>query len=206
MSSDDVIYDWMKEVPDGSGLYHGGDIGEVLPPYQTISGTVWLDKSNDGVQNTYRDDVAGVTADEPGIAGVQVSLERYYYVADGGADWKWDTQWADEAPTQFRDQYASARNDMVPGVGAWEKGGANVDGEGFALDADGYHVYDLDGYGYANVLTDADGRFAFDTLKSSDVRRVDAAGNLVAPNEAGEWPAGSREAVEIGRASCRERV
>lgn len=67
-------YDWLTLA--GSSV-RGGDVGAVTPNRQSISGILWEDKDNDGIQD----------ANELGMNDRAVDLERYYYDgnADGGA-------------------------------------------------------------------------------------------------------------------------
>ncbi len=158
MWTNKVQYDWMLELPDGTALHHGGDVGEVLPPYQSITGTVWKDMNNDGLQGNYTDE-DGNTLVEPGVANIQVSLERYGFVADGTGAWMWDTQWADEYPATYADNVQAASSPMKPAVA-----------KNWAQAADGTWSYDAPAY--ANVTTDANGTYTFGDLKSSDRRWV----------------------------------
>ncbi|MEE0706372.1 MAG: hypothetical protein UCH28_08335, partial [Adlercreutzia sp.] len=161
---DDVTkYDWMLELPDGTALHHGGDIGEVLPCYETITGTVWMDKNNNGLQGKYKAD-DGSEQTEPGMNGIKVSLERYYYVADDAdAEWTWDTQWADPYPTDYTDKTQAKTSPMKPAVA-----------KGWTKAADGSYTYTE--MAYANTETKtvdgADGTYEFKNLKSSDIRLV----------------------------------
>ena len=139
-------------------------MGEVRPPYTSISGIVWLDSNNNGM----RDAVSGT--DEVAPEPVQVSLERYYFDADANK-WVWDTQWADEYPAQYGDKYrpynatastasGAARNQMFPGVGKnWIDNNPATHNDWSFTPVD-----------YANTMTDANGQFTFSNLKSSDMR------------------------------------
>ena len=162
--SDSIRYDWMAiegEVPGVQKQFTGGDVGQIKPTLQTISGILWDDQDNDGVRD----------AAEPLRAGVKVSLERYYTVLDdANATWVWDSAWADE-PTGFSDKYTGATNETVPGVGTYA-GGTITDAA------------------WANTVTGAagnadEGVYTFTGLRSHDTRYFDAAGNEVAKGTAG---------------------
>ena len=200
MSDDKQDYDWMKEPAVGEDgdetipAKKGGDVGEVLPPYQTISGIIWTDRSNDGIQNDYdelNDD--GTTAKKPeeGRDGVKVSLERYWQLP-GETEWHWDTEWADPYPTDYDDYYSNSDNrsdnTTVAGVGrnwtrqtetATEITGAEYERATYTFNeveqANTYtHAEDASGNEVASddVSAVAHGVYRFANLKSSDVRVV----------------------------------
>ncbi len=164
-ASDSIRYDWMAIEGEVAGAgrvdFYGGDIGEIKPTLQTVSGILWNDEDNDGVRD----------AGEPLRGGVKVSLERYYSVLDdANATWTWDSAWADN-PAGYRDGYTSATNSTVPGVGT-VAGGVITDNE------------------WANTVTGAagdpdEGVYTFEGLRSHDTRYFDAAGNEVAAGTAG---------------------
>ena len=58
----------------------GGDAGFIEPRRTQLSGRIWHDADKDGIQKHASDGSADVT--EPGIAGVAVTLEHWYFKSD----------------------------------------------------------------------------------------------------------------------------
>lgn len=93
----------MDSVPDGNGgtwehkvplpkVVQGGDMGMVRPALQSISGVLWNDANNNGIQDVTFDENGNVVGEEEILDGYEVTLERYYF---DGANWVPDTtQWA----------------------------------------------------------------------------------------------------------------
>lgn len=107
-----AAYDWLTvdmetvvvdSIPDGNGgawehkvplpkVVQGGDMGMVHPTLQSISGVLWNDENNNGIQDVTFDENGNVVEEEEALDGYEVSLERYYF---DGANWVPDTtQWA----------------------------------------------------------------------------------------------------------------
>lgn len=105
-----VTYDWLdyrplldengNEQKDENGDIlrgaQGGDAGEMHLMRPTITGQVWMDDNNDGLNQS-----RGEGATEAGVAGMQLTLERYYTAANQ-ATWNDETDsW--EAPAASSD-------------------------------------------------------------------------------------------------------
>ena len=174
-STDEVIYDWTAA---DAAVFAGGDVGELQGALQAITGKLWFDDDTDGVNTADEDngiqdwtDVDGdglnddPTADEKPAVGMDVTLERYFYVSGSGqTGWLRDDMWAanadDLAGGAVKSQWATeaewAAYDANPTVGlawnntagAYEQGPANVD---------------------RTVKTDANGQYTFSGLKSQEV-------------------------------------
>ena len=70
----------------------GGNVGMVHPTLQSISGVLWNDENNNGIQDVTFDENGNVVEEEEALDGYEVTLERYYF---DGANWVPDTtQWA----------------------------------------------------------------------------------------------------------------
>ncbi|WP_418994347.1 SdrD B-like domain-containing protein [Adlercreutzia equolifaciens] len=107
-----AAYDWLTvdmetvvvdSIPDGNGgawvhnvplpkVVQGGDMGMVHPTLQSISGVLWNDENNNGIQDVTFDEEGNVVEEEEALDGYEVTLERYYF---DGANWVPDTTlWA----------------------------------------------------------------------------------------------------------------
>lgn len=107
-----AAYDWLTvdmetvvvdSIPDGNGgawehkvplpkVVQGGDMGMVHPTLQSISGVLWNDENNNGIQDVTFDEEGNVVEEEEALDGYEVTLERYYF---DGANWVPDTtKWA----------------------------------------------------------------------------------------------------------------
>ena len=107
-----AAYDWLTvdmetvvvdSIPDGNGgawehkvplpkVVQGGDMGMVHPTLQSISGVLWNDENNNGIQDVTFDENGNVVEEEEALDGYEVTLERYYF---DGANWVPDTtKWA----------------------------------------------------------------------------------------------------------------
>lgn len=63
----------------------------VRPALQSISGVLWNDANNNGIQDVTFDENGNVVGEEEILDGYEVTLERYYF---DGANWVPDTtQW-----------------------------------------------------------------------------------------------------------------
>ncbi|MEE0705901.1 MAG: hypothetical protein UCH28_05895, partial [Adlercreutzia sp.] len=65
-----AAYDWLTVDKEAT---LGGDMGAVKPTLQRISGIIWNDANNNGIQEEK----------EAGVNGYKVTLERYYFPVDG---------------------------------------------------------------------------------------------------------------------------
>ena len=73
-------------------VVQGGDMGMVHPTLQSISGVLWNDENNNGIQDVTFDENGNVVEEEEALDGYEVTLERYYF---DGANWVPDTtKWA----------------------------------------------------------------------------------------------------------------
>lgn len=58
------------------------------PTLQSISGVLWNDENNNGIQDVTFDENGNVVEEEEALDGYEVTLERYYFE---GANWVPDT-------------------------------------------------------------------------------------------------------------------
>ena len=118
-----VTYDWLsyRELKDSLGntqedeagnILHGaqgGDGGEMHLMNPSITGQVWMDANNDGLNQSRGDGAA-----EEGVEGIQLTLERYYTKANLATWNNTDDQWvapAASADTWHKDpSWASAED------------------------------------------------------------------------------------------------
>ena len=62
-------------------MVRGGDAGEIKPPTQKITGVVFNDADNDGINGTVNAGEGDEAADAP-VKGAQLTLERFYTLAE----------------------------------------------------------------------------------------------------------------------------
>ena len=139
-----ITYDWLgcRPLRDENGdvvvdegtrrplpaVVPGGDAGEIKPPTQKITGVVFNDADNDGMNGTVAAGETDTVVDHP-VKGVQLTLERYYTLAESNdaedaavaaGGWHADPTWSSDASTKA---YKADRTRGLAGdnhYGAWE--------------------------------------------------------------------------------------
>ncbi len=117
-------FDWLTTRVGEDEAVDGGDVGQLPSPVRDIVGVIWDDVVNDGIQSDeFERDENGalVMGDdgkpkllEPGVNGIQVTLERY--VSDGAGGWEDDLTWATQ------DEWDAYRANYTNGLGASDRG------------------------------------------------------------------------------------
>ena len=177
-----AAYDWLTvdmetvvvdSVPDGNGgtwehkvplpkVVQGGDMGMVRPALQSISGVLWNDANNNGIQDVTFDENGNVVGEEEILDGYEVTLERYYF---DGANWVPDTtQWAADNTASV----AVTTTDRVLMERGTEKTKPTELGE------------DIDGALTGTPDLHRSGTYRFDNLETAGLRNVNGTDTWVA--------------------------
>ncbi|MEE0705965.1 MAG: PASTA domain-containing protein, partial [Adlercreutzia sp.] len=181
-----VTYDWLTYRPklDDEGNVvvdettnkpvsevHGGDVGEVQPPVQKITGRVFNDVDNDGINGTMAAGDTDTVVDEP-VAGVQLTLERHFTLAEPAS--------ADEAAV------AAGTWQVDPTWTTEEAAAAYAEDPTVGLPGDNtYGTYQAAEDATHNTVTDENGAYEFTHLKSQGWLSFDEDGNVVADGTEG---------------------
>lgn len=143
-------YDWLTVDADEGALVTvaGGNVGVVKPELKRITGLVWHDENNNGVQDKLESG-----AFEQALNGYQVTLERYYST-DGSGTWVRDNSgWGDVV-----DGVATSTKTVRTGDTLMEEGTAT---SVFAADKLGEHLSGADLW--------RQGTYSFDKLETAGV-------------------------------------
>ena len=157
-----VVYDMMRARFDEEEAYHGGDAGQLPIPTRSLAGRVWRDADYNGLQSAD-------TGKEPGIPGVQVTLEQWYFdpaapavpAAPGFLDGDFDEElnFSGKIDAAYTSQWVRNANFASDGYTAMSGRVAVVAGPWAA----GASVSD----GVVSVLTDDEGVYRFDNLPTA---------------------------------------
>ena len=181
--TDPVTGDPVKEVP-------GGDAGEIQPPTQKITGVVFNDADNDGMNGTLTVGEGDTAVDHP-VEGIQLTLERSFALAESldAADasvvaggWTVDPTWATE------DAYAAYAADPTVGLAGDDTYGAVVPAGVAASDTAALAEGDEEAEPAEpthNTVSAEDGTYTFDNLKTQGWLSFDGDGNVVADGTEG---------------------
>ena len=134
-----VAYDWTRtasgpaaEIVDGRTRVHGGDVGEVQAPVESITGRIWFDDDNDGKlsETADRDATVAEGSKDTMADEVAVTLERYYAIVgtdeNGTYTWYRDDEKPADKTIEGKSIWATSKQwedydaDPVKGLGSAE--------------------------------------------------------------------------------------